>query len=196
MPLAKIICPACQREIQLDTSTEFNFCSYCGEKIFNSILPLSQKEDSSLIVNNNFLSAIQNYRNQNFNEAIELCISILETNECYFAAWLLLGKCSLWKVALHRYTSVSYEWNDCWENGITFAPTEKHEEIEKVLLSLIKVIPEFMANQFINSPTTDNANLLIWNHPLRAITAFNKNWNINEDISLPEKQEEITQWNC
>ena len=92
MSLVNVKCPNCGAEIQLDSSREEGFCSYCGSKVIiqeaiNKV-KIDKSEDTQ-----NFLQLANNaLKNKNYEECLTYAKKALEVNASNCRAWIYVMK--------------------------------------------------------------------------------------------------------
>lgn len=88
MSLVNVKCPNCGAEIQLDSSREEGFCSYCGSKVIIQEATNKVKIDKSEEIQNLLQLAEHASKNKNYEECMTYAKKALEVDANNCRAWI------------------------------------------------------------------------------------------------------------
>lgn len=155
MSLVNVKCPNCGAEIQLDSSREEGFCSYCGSKVLVKEAINKVKIDKSGDIQNFLQLAESALNSNNYEECLTYANKALEVDSNNSRAWILKMKAVDVMGSIKNHLRIS----EFQETGLkAVASANGNDEIlkEVYLLFLIKAK---IAIQFCNNQIRDVENL-------------------------------------
>lgn len=141
MPITINICPSCQKEIHIDESLDYYFCSYCGHKIEKSDNQLFSELQAKYLVSDLIAQASDIALYKNSEEIETKCDQILKLEPDNYEIWIIKDKCNLHR-AFKNTDSHSYVGNNALKQVLQYAPDDKLNFIKQQRIAFILKISE------------------------------------------------------
>ena len=140
MDLISLKCPNCAGKIELESTREVGYCTYCGEKvILSAFTEQTVKVDNSGLIKNWLSLAQHAYESRNVTDINKYTEKILETDISNVDAWFMKGSAAAFELDLDGAVQ-------CWKR--TFMYIDNAEKFDYFSIHVARTIaPLFLVKQ-------------------------------------------------
>ncbi len=103
MPYAKVICPSCGGEIQLDDTKEFGYCLHCGTKVIYEDAVQKIELVNQPKIENLLKLAMDAYNNRDYPEAVTYFNRVLEISNDNWVPVCYKGLAKAYTIPMKKY---------------------------------------------------------------------------------------------